>query len=95
MGNGGGRFHSSLSREERKEREKREKRETKEREIVRAAARDRRFSSSKHASPPFNPAGFRSDFLPLYLEFKMTDRSTNALAAKQWFFPFANLFLEG
>ena len=52
MGNGGGRFHSSLSREERKEREKREKRETKEREIVRAAARDRRFSSSKHASLP-------------------------------------------
>ena len=63
MGKGGGRFHSSLSREERKEREKREKRErgerekrerreTKERQKVRAAARDRRFSSSKHASLP-------------------------------------------
>jgi hypothetical protein len=31
MGKGGGRFHSSLSREERKEREERERREIKER----------------------------------------------------------------
>ena len=41
-----------IEKRETEEREKRERRETKEREIVRAAARDRRFSSSKHASLP-------------------------------------------
>ena len=91
MGKGGGRFHSSLSREERKEREKRERRERKERE-----KRDKRERNPQNTRAfPLNPAGFRSDCLSLYLEFKMTDGSTNALAAKQWFFPYANLFLEG
>ena len=89
MGKGGGRFHSSLSREERKEREKRERGERKERE-----KRDKRERNPQNTRAfPLNPAGFRSDCIPLYLEFKMTDRSTNALAAKK--FPYANLFLEG
>ena len=91
-------------------REKREKRERKEREEREKREREERQKRDKKCEPPLatgvfhpqntrafplNPAGFRSDCLPLYLEFKMTDRSTNALAAKQWFFPYANLFLEG
>ena len=87
-----------LSPERREKREKRERGEREERQ-----KREKKcetplatgvFHPQNTRAFPLNPAGFRSDCLPLYLEFKMTDRSTNALAAKQWYFPFANWFLE-